>query len=80
MSGSDLPVSNNMVHANAWATLARDVAARYRLLLERRDPRTDLRYVAVARSLDVRPYAVVTSDLEELRQALYQGELRPWRP
>jgi len=47
--------------------------------LERRDPQSDLRYVAVALSLDVRPYAIVTSDLEELRQALNQGVTRPWR-
>jgi hypothetical protein len=37
------------------------------------DGRRGLRYVAVARNLAVRPYAVITSDPQELREALAPG-------
>jgi hypothetical protein len=54
----------------AWAELARDLADRYHVHLDGLDSRRPPRYVAIARTLDVRPYAVVTSDPQELRDAL----------
>jgi hypothetical protein len=77
MNSSDLPVPENGASADAWAALANDVDKRYRLQLERTDAESSLRYVAVARSLDVRPYAVVTTELDELRRALGQGNVPP---
>lgn len=77
MNGRDLPGPNGAVNDEAWTTLARDVEDRYHLHLERKDAESDLRYVAVARSLDVRPYAVVTTDLDELRRALCDGDEQP---
>jgi hypothetical protein len=53
-----------------WELLAQAVADRYRIHLDGADPRRKIRYIAVARSLDVRPYAVVTSDPAELLTAL----------
>jgi hypothetical protein len=61
----------------AWATLTRDLADRYHVHLDGLDPRRGLRFVAVARSLDVRPYAIVTSDPDELREALAGRDGRP---
>jgi hypothetical protein len=55
---------------DSWAELSRDLAERYYVQLDGRDPRRHVRYTAVARSLDIRPYAVVTGDADELRQAL----------
>jgi hypothetical protein len=37
----------------------------------------ELRYVAVARRLGTRPYALVTSDPDELRQALARSTSAP---
>lgn len=60
----------------AWAALACDLADRYRVQLEGLGARRGLRFIAVARNLDVRPYAVVTSDPHELRAAVSNaGEL-----
>jgi hypothetical protein len=70
MRGSNLPVLTDAVVAAAWAALVDRVGGRYRLHLERLGAEGDLRYVAVARSLDARPFAVVTTDLDELRRAL----------
>jgi hypothetical protein len=50
------------------AFLAGEIGERYRVFADHRDPRRPLRYVAVARSLAIRPYAVVTSDPDELRR------------
>lgn len=77
MSSGDLPVPDDAMRANLWAALVCDVGERYRLHLERKDVRNEPRYVAVARSLNVRPYAVVTTDLDELRQALGQADIQP---
>jgi hypothetical protein len=49
-----------------WDTLAAAASDRYRLRVESAGTRGAPRYVAIARTLDVRPYAVVTSDLAEL--------------
>jgi hypothetical protein len=73
MRGSDLPVPNDAVVAAAWAALMDRAGGRYRLQLERLGAEGELHYVAVARSLDVRPFAVVTTDLDELRRALDDG-------
>ncbi len=54
----------------AWAELARDLADRYYVHLDGLGGRRALRYVAVARTLAVRPYAVITSDPQELRDTL----------
>ncbi len=54
----------------AWAELARDLADRYYVHVDGLDARRALRYVAIARNLHVRPYAVVTRDPDEMRQAL----------
>jgi hypothetical protein len=70
MRGSDLPVLKDAVVAAAWAALMDRAGGRYRLHLERLGAEGELHYVAVARSLDVRPFAVVTTDLDELRRAL----------
>jgi hypothetical protein len=64
----------------AWAELARDLADRYYMHLDGLDAQKGLRYVAVARSLDVRPYAVITSDLRELLQALGCAEVTAMAP
>jgi hypothetical protein len=76
MSSSDLPGSADVEHADAWAALLREADERYCLLLERKDFHGEVRYVAIARSLDVRPYAVVTTDLDELREAIGQRDTR----
>jgi hypothetical protein len=55
------------------AVVASELASRYFLYTDGRDPRRPVRYVAVARNLDVRPYAVVTPDLRELRAAMADG-------
>lgn len=60
-----------------WAELARDLADRYHVHLDGLDARRRPRYVAIARNLDVRPYAVVTSDPQELRDALLPGDGTP---
>jgi hypothetical protein len=53
-----------------WDTIARQLTDRYRVHVDGATRRGDPRYIAVARSLDVRPYAVVTSDPAELLHAL----------
>jgi hypothetical protein len=58
----------------AWAELARDLAGRYYVHLDGLDGRRGLRYVAIARNLAVRPYAVITSDPQELRDVVGPGE------
>jgi hypothetical protein len=55
------------------AVVASELASRYFLYTDSRDPRRPVRYVAVARNLDVRPYALVTPDLRELRAAMADG-------
>jgi|HubBroStandDraft_3_1064219.scaffolds.fasta_scaffold124488_3 hypothetical protein len=57
----------------AWADLARDLADDYVVHLDGLNGNRGLRYVAVARSLAVRPYAVITSDPQELRDTLASG-------
>jgi hypothetical protein len=61
---------NDAEGVGAWAELARDLGDRYYVHLDRLDGRRGLRYVAIARSLAVRPYAVITSDPQELRDML----------
>jgi hypothetical protein len=61
MSSSDIQAEIDGAQSDAWAKLARDVDERYRMGLERKDVQGELRYVAVARSLNLRPYAVVTT-------------------
>jgi hypothetical protein len=61
--------------ALSWERCARDVAGRYRVGVDRAGRTGRLRYVAVARNLRVRPYAVVTSDPAELLAALGCGEV-----
>src|SRR5580700_6875290 len=53
-----------------WITLASDLADRYHVQLDGLDTPRGPRYVAIARSLDTRPYCIVTSDPDELRLAL----------
>jgi hypothetical protein len=57
-----------------WITLASDLADRYHVQLDGLDTGRGLRYVAIARSLAIRPYCIVTSDLGELRLALSSGD------
>jgi hypothetical protein len=59
------------VDARADAGLLERLAGRcYRVFLDGTDRRREPRYVAIARTLEVRPYAVVTSDPAELLDAL----------
>ena len=58
---------------DSWVELSRDLADRYHVHFDGRYPRRQVRYVAVARSLDVRPYAIVTADPDELRLELGRG-------
>ncbi len=53
-----------------WEAIAGELADRYRLHVDGAGPPGKVRYTAVARSLDIRPYAIVTTDPAELRQAL----------
>jgi hypothetical protein len=55
------------------ALCAGKLAGRYRVFYDDRDPRRPVRYVAIARSLAIRPYAVVTADLDELRRVVERG-------
>jgi hypothetical protein len=55
------------------AFLGDELAGHYRLFADGRDPRRPIRYVAMARSLEIRPYAVVTDDLDELRRVVARG-------
>jgi hypothetical protein len=52
-----------------------EVAGRYRIHVDAADVRGEPRYTAVARSLQVRPYAVVTRDPSELMKALGRSSL-----
>jgi hypothetical protein len=58
----------------AWAALACELADRYRVQLDGLGARRPLRFIAVARNLDIRPYAIVTSDPRELRAAVSDPE------
>lgn len=60
--------------------LAEDIADRYRVHVDRASPSGRLRYIAVARRLDTRPYAIVTSDRAELLQALGSWVHEPGTP
>lgn len=62
--------ADGSVSATDWEVLTGQVAACYRLRVDAADPRGKPRYIAVARSLAIRPYAVVTSDPAELLTAL----------
>jgi hypothetical protein len=53
-----------------WDLCAGRLAGDYRVCVDRGGRNGRLRYVAVASSLATRPYAVVTSDPDELLQAL----------
>jgi hypothetical protein len=53
-----------------WIALASDLADRYHVQLDGLDTPRGLRYVAIARSLGIRPYCIVTTDPDELRLAL----------
>ncbi len=52
------------------ARLGRDLCDSYYIRVDGRDPRRQPRYIAIARSLEIRPYAVVTADPAELYLAL----------
>jgi hypothetical protein len=58
------------------AVVASELADSYYLYTDGRDPCRPVRYVAVARNLDIRPYAVITPDLRELRAAMAVGRMR----
>jgi hypothetical protein len=64
------PCGTGPARPDVLAALVEDLGDRYSFGLDGRDPHRALRYIAVARSLDVRPHAVVTSSLAELRVAL----------
>jgi hypothetical protein len=53
-----------------WERCACEVANSYNVRVDRGGRAGTLRYIAVARTLNVRPYAVITSDPAELLQAL----------
>lgn len=61
---------NGQIWLQALAALTRDLSDRYDITVEGVDPNRKPRYVAIARSLEVHPYAVVTSDPAEMRVAL----------
>jgi hypothetical protein len=52
------------------ARLGRDLCDSYYIQVDGRDPSRRPRYIAIARSLEIRPYAVVTADPVELYLAL----------
>lgn len=52
------------------AEIAIDLHESYYIRVDGRDASRALRYVATARCLGIRPYAVITDDLAELRLAL----------
>jgi hypothetical protein len=54
--------------------LVRDLAGSYNFRVDSPYPGSALRYIAVARRLDISPYAVVTADPAELRAALRSPE------
>ncbi len=60
-----------------WEAIAGQLADRYRVHVDGATRRGDPRYIAVARSLSVRPYAVVTGDPAELLQALSGTGVQP---
>ena len=53
--------------------LARDLRDSYFIRVDGHDPRRQPRFIAVARRLEIHPYAVVTADPVELRSALACG-------
>lgn len=61
------------------AELVRDLSDRYDIRVDGRDPSRALRYIAVARRLTVRPYAVVAADPDELRAAIPRPAVPPAR-
>jgi hypothetical protein len=54
---------------SAWDALARDLAPAYDVSIDWRD-RRHARYVATARRLGTRPWAVIAADPAELRSAV----------
>jgi hypothetical protein len=59
--------------ADTCAGLAEDLGGTFDIRLDGAHPGRAVRYVAIARSLETRPYAVITADLSELRRALAPG-------
>jgi hypothetical protein len=76
MSGDGLPAAEDPA-VPGWDVLVGEIADRYRLHVESASRGGKPRYVAVARRLDVRPYAVVTSDPAELLAVLGCRSARP---
>jgi predicted transcriptional regulator len=70
MSGDGSHHADGGGTAPGWETIARQLADRYRVHVDSATRPGDPRYVAVARSLNVRPYAVVTTDPAELLHVL----------
>jgi hypothetical protein len=66
VSGAELQAA---VTADPCLLLAPGIADRYRLLLDRAEPNQP-RWVAIARNLDERTYAIVTRDADEIRLGL----------
>jgi hypothetical protein len=56
------------------AELAGALADRYRVFADGRNPHRGVRFVAIARTLAIRPYAIVTADLDELRRTAEAGQ------
>ena len=65
---------------SGWDRCARQVADSYHVRVDSAGRTGRPRYIAVARSLSVRPYAVVTSDPVELLQALGCTDLTATAP
>jgi hypothetical protein len=59
--------------AESWAAVGSELAGRYYIHVDGSDPSRRVRYVAVARRIGVRPYAIVTPDLDELRRVARAG-------
>ncbi len=69
----EAPLGVPVADAESWAVLGSELAGRYYVQVDGRDPNRRVRYVAVARHIGVRPYAIVTPDLDELRRAVAPG-------
>jgi hypothetical protein len=59
--------------AETCAGLAEAHGGSFDIRVDRDYPHRAVRYVATARSLGIRPYAVITADAGELRRALTAG-------
>ncbi len=70
MSGDCSSQPDSTVPVPGLDFLPGEVAGCYRLSIDPRGPRGQPRYTAIACSLTVRPYAVVTADPAELLRAL----------